>query len=152
MSRKILESSWEWIVYYFSCKEKYEQWNQKQVISYLFQIFPFCLTVTVFYLFQSHCGVEVKLKWLLLMRYLEHVKNTGIMKPNGHVWWKRAHIYLFKINNKNTKKKKKKKEICSKLSIEINQNGVFDAFLVSLLLTSNRFCTFSRDSLVDLNR
>ena len=48
-----------------------------------------------------------------------------------------ANIYLFNINNRNTKKRC---EICSKLTIKTS-NDVSDVALVSLLLTLNKFYT-----------
>ena len=48
------------MIYNFYCKEKYEQWKEKQATSFLFWMFPFGLRVTaVFYLFK----VIAELKW-----------------------------------------------------------------------------------------
>ena len=50
-----------------------------------------------------------------------------------------GNIYLFKVNNRNTKKRC---EICSKLTIKKHQNDVNDVVPVFLLLTWNIFHTY----------
>ena len=59
-----------------------------------------------------------------------------------------AGIYLFKVNNENTRANS---EICSKLT-KRDQNNVNKVILVSLLLTSNIFKHCSNTSTVDFEQ
>ena len=63
--------------------------------------------------------------------YLHH-------RPNIYLHNHLPNIYVFKVNNKNTRKRC---DVCSKLTIK-HQNDVNDVFLVFLLLTLDIFNTF----------
>ena len=61
-----------------------------------------------------------------------------------------ANIFLFKVNNRNTRKRC---EICSKLTIKTpERRDVTGVVLVFLLLTLNIFHTFSSVSIVDFKK
>ena len=80
---------------------------------------------------------------VIVVKWRYHVWNVSLTDVNNP-----ANIYLFKVNNRNTRKRY---ETYSKLTVKIPERCQWHRFGV-LLLTLNRFVTFSSVSVVDFEQ